>query len=76
MADKKTRSKDKENKTADCSVNQIPEQVSTEISTSYKSLPPKSTNQKIHSRQVLPAIKKGKKIPDETPTPPIKIENR
>ncbi len=63
-------------KPADCSVNEIPEQVSSKISTSYKLLPPKSKNQKIHSRQVLPAIKEGKKIPDETPTPPIKIENR
>ena len=73
MAEKKTRSTGKEKKAADCTVNQIPEQVSSEISTSYKSLPHKSTNQKIHARQVLPAIKKGKKIPDETPTPPIKI---
>ena len=76
MAYKKTRSTGKENKPVDCPVNQIPEQVSSEITTSYKSLPHKSKHQKIHSRQVLPAIKKGKKIPDETPTPPIKIENR
>lgn len=76
MAGKKKRGTVKKNKLADCAVNQMPEQVSVEITTSYKLLPHKSKNQKIHSRQVLPAIKKGKKIPDETPTPPIKIEKR
>lgn len=57
-------------------VHRIPGQTSREITTSYKKLPLKSTESKIHPRQIIPALKKGKQIPDETPTPPIKIQNK
>lgn len=56
------------------SVKQIPVQVAAEIIANYKTLPPLTKNIKIHSRQVLPSLLKGKVTPDETPTLSIKID--
>ena len=55
--------------------NELPSQVSGTVAVSYQAAPVKSGNRQIDLRQKLPPIKQGKKISDETPTPPLKIED-
>ena len=55
------------------STNELPSQVSGSVAVSYHAAPVKSGNREIGPRQKLPPIKQGKKIPDETPTPPLNI---
>ncbi len=52
----------------------IPNQVATEVTVTYQPVPFKSPNKKIHSRQIIPALKKGIEMPDEAPTDSTKIE--
>jgi hypothetical protein len=66
--------KKKEATSEEKGINKVPEQVSAEIVISYKKIPQKTKLKKIHFRQVMPPVKEGNKVPDETPTPPIQIE--
>jgi hypothetical protein len=64
----------KKKDTEDSSSLIIPNQVATEVTVTYQPVPFKSPNKKIHSRQVMPALKKGIEIPDEAPTDSTKVE--
>ena len=73
MAKKKksdVRPVSKKNVTEEC----VPEQKARDIKIDYEKKPVKSEHREIHSRKLLPALKEGKKVTDETPSPPIKID--
>ena len=52
----------------------IPQQEATKTHINYRSKPATSPIHKIHSRQPLPPIPKGKEISDDCPSPPTKID--
>ena len=52
----------------------IPQQEATETHVNYRPKPVSSSIRKIHSRQPLPPIPKGKEVSDDCPSPPTKID--
>ena len=71
MAPKK-KSKNNEECSDPMSSGEMPKQTSKKKKISFHSLPPLPLpDKKIHPRQVIPPVTKGKEIPDNTPTPPV-----
>jgi len=71
MAQKKN-SKNKEDYPDSMSSGEMPKQTSKKKKISFHSLPPLPLpGKEIHPRQVIPPVTEGKKIPDDTPTPPV-----
>jgi len=69
----KKKSKNKDDCPPDSmSSGEIPKQSAKKKKISFHSLPPLPLpERKIHPRQVIPPVKEGKEIPDDTPTPPV-----
>ena len=74
MATEKKSGSSKKVKPVLIQVKEVPEQFSKGIIAVYNDFPSATKNKKIHPRQQLPPVLKGKKIADETPTRSIKID--
>ena len=71
MAQKK-KSTEKEECPDPMSSGEMPKQTSKKRKSTFLSLPSLPLpDKKIHPRQVIPPVKEGKDVPDNTPTPPV-----
>ena len=72
---KRKRKKDEDDKCDELSAGEMPQQLSRETDVPYHRKPaPGSKNKKIHPRQKLPPVPKGKDRPDDSPSPPVDLD--
>ena len=56
------------------STDELPKQTGKETHVRYRDSPVRSPERHIHERTKIPPVPEGEQVPDDTPSPPVKMD--